>query len=111
MDKGESNREVAAGLGVSHTTVGRWIEAAKRAETDREKKVARTAMEIAESIKVKEAEAREALLDRLVAKAAECEDNVQQIATAYGILTEGERGGGPAGRHRREVTRRAGRGD
>lgn len=75
-------------MAIGATTIRRWVSAAERRETADEKKLARTAMEIAESIKKKEAEAREALLDRLVAKAAECEDNVQQIATAYGILTD-----------------------
>lgn len=81
------NRDaVAADLGVTHTTVGRWIEGARRAATAREKKVARTAMEIAESIREREAEAREALIDRMVAVASECEDDIQKLATAYGIL-------------------------
>lgn len=52
------------------------------------KKVARTATQIAESIKRREAEARDALLDRLVAVASECDDDIQKIATAYGILTD-----------------------
>ena len=88
VEAGESQREVAADFAVSHTTIGRWIEGARRAETDHEKKVASAAMEIAASIKKREAEARLALLDRLVSMASDCGDNVQQIATAYGILTD-----------------------
>ena len=88
VEAGEGQRRVAADLGVSHTTVGRWIDGARRAETDHQKKVASTAMEIAASIKKREAEARLALLDRLVSVASDCGDNVQQIATAYGILTD-----------------------
>lgn len=98
---------MAADLGVSHTTVGRWIEGARRAETDHEKKVAGAAMEIAESIKHREAEARLALLDRLVAVASACEDNVQQVAghCLRHPHRQGERGSGPTDQHLRALSR------
>ena len=60
----------------------------KTAETDHEKKVARTARELAVSIKKREAVAREALLDCMVAVAQDCDDDIQKLATAYGIQTD-----------------------
>ena len=75
-------------MGMGATTVRRWVSSAERRETADEKKLAKTAMEIAQSIKEREAEVRQALLDRMVALASECEDDIQKLATAYGILTD-----------------------
>lgn len=88
VNAGETSRtKIAKKLGCSKSTISRWVASADRAETEPEKSLAEKAGEIAETIKVRQQEIRNILLDRIGELVPET-NNLQAVATAYGIVTD-----------------------
>jgi transposase-like protein len=87
VEVGESVPAVAESIGTAASTLRRWVNASRRSETLDEKKLADDVEKIAERITVKQTEARELLLDKLV-KLVPQTDDLMAIAKAYGIVTD-----------------------
>ncbi len=91
---GEHRRAVARDLGVSDATVRRWCAVADRRATAREKarrepdlSWADEADDLAERIRERQEEVRDALLRR-IADLIPATDDLRAVATAYGIVTD-----------------------
>lgn len=80
-----TRQEVADDLGCSVNTVKTWLK--QTPETALEKTVADRVAEISEQISQKQAETRQALLDRVAELVPEC-GSLKDVATAYGIITD-----------------------
>jgi transposase-like protein len=84
---GEHRRAVARDVGVSDATVRRWLAGAERRATAQEKVFGELADDIAERIRERQEELREALLRRM-GDLIPATDDLRAVATAYGILTD-----------------------
>jgi transposase-like protein len=82
-----SRRQVADQLGVSDSTVRRWMGEAERRETAQEKDLAERAEDLAEEIQDLQEQVRHQLLERIAALIPDT-DSVRELGTVYGIVTD-----------------------
>lgn len=82
-----SRRQVADQLGVSDSTVRRWMGEAERRETAQEKDLAERAEDLAEKIQDLQEQVRHQLLERIAALIPDT-DSVRELGTVYGIVTD-----------------------
>lgn len=78
-------KQVAADLGCSINTLRTWLKQTPRTES--EKTIAERVAQISDQIEQKQAETRQALLDRVAELVPEC-GSLKDVATAYGIITD-----------------------
>jgi transposase-like protein len=84
---GESRREVARRMGITETSVRRWVKEADGRETSRAQELAEKAQAIAEEIEHWQELARHALIRRIVELAPRSED-LDKVAGAYEKVTK-----------------------
>jgi transposase-like protein len=82
-----SRRQVADQLGVSDSTVRRWMADVERRETAQEKDLAERAEDLAEKIQDLQEQVRHQLLERIAALIPDT-DSVRELGTVYGIVTD-----------------------